>query len=192
MPPTHSRSLVSSMFQVYLYCWQHIHSVWFNESYGRNSDFHSMDYQELISHTQHWYSFSSFFIKMILNWFSLLSAEPPGRIPTLTIAQRGDTWISVSWQAPGNLGNPPISNYQVSLTSMGNISRETKVVTVNATAGDARISHLLPGVSYTVSVLSLTTLTSSVEEGEANTTMVDTLPPQGAATGSYTDKGKRY
>jgi len=82
------------------------------------------------------------------------------------------------------MGNPTISSYQVTLAATGNVSQETKAVTVDSMARGIKLSPLLPGVSYTVSVRSLTTLTSSVEEGEPNTAMADTLLPQGECRGS--------
>lgn len=115
-----------------------------------------------------------------MNCKSYVYTDPPGDITNITIEQ-GDTWVMLTWQPPSNQGVPPISNYQIcaEATNSSQDIQTDDVFFLNSTTTTFTITELLPMTMYTVSLMTLTNLTGSVETGTVTLVNATTQPPTG-------------
>lgn len=90
-------------------------------------------------------------------WNFGLAATPPGA-PTGVVATPGDARATVSWVAPGDDGNSPITGYTVAASPGGAIAL------AGGTATSATVTGLTNGVGYTFTV----TATNAIGIGPAS------------------------
>ncbi|MCC5953099.1 MAG: S-layer homology domain-containing protein [Acidimicrobiia bacterium] len=82
--------------------------------------------------------------------------------------------LDISWQAPSNVGDPPLTGYRVTLSPGGHER------TVNANTASARFTELINGTSYSISVVAL------VPTGQGPAATANAAPP-GCVGTSFSD-----
>ena len=82
----------------------------------------------------------------------------PSSPEQLRIVSVEENSVTFAWQAPENVGNPPLITYQLVLVPVTGPAREHIIVNVSAPGTEALVKGLLPLTTYSATVTGISAM----------------------------------